>query len=627
MKLRRILALLLASMFIFTACGDGDDEAYRIVKLIEYSGQVSYTRDDKTKDVYKNMNFENGDILETKEQSSASLSLDGNKTMTLSENTILEMKAEGDKDNTRTTINLKAGEIVNELTEPLKSGELYEIRTSNASVGVKGTTFLVRAEKDKTIIYCDTGVVEVKSDDKTEILTAQQGAIVENDTIEIVDKQQIVAMISDTSIEVLPSLADVTGNSENFGVTNLPEGYKIYNSAYIDENTPPYDTGIPSVLPVADSGRLDKYAVIAPEKPNEVMFYDEDGYIVCTVGIDELGKAYATTYTIDGNIPVIHREMTYEDNTVNLTKTDKIYEINRNSEDVEIYIPPVENSVASVTLYYTVTYHECENYIDDNGTPVQSIVLENKGDFIYNFGLMRDGFVTFRAQQVVLGSEGAMSIDKNYFAKLEFENKPSDSVTQPPQDDSTATPVNFGILNIPDGYEVYEYADEKFWADNPEVPKPTGDTYGYVMYDRSQGKVYYYSEYDGYILKSAVISDDGVTMTAYEYIDVEVPVISSKYYYTDSTLSTYTGYDVYRRTEGFEAVDGEIQFLDVECSYQVEQESGTETIGQSAAEVTYTLKEESGIMVLHISYKATLWGEPPTNNITEEYVYKLKLDE
>ncbi len=49
-------------MLIFVACGERDDrddhKDYRIIKLIDYTGQVSCVREEKTQEVYKNMNFE-----------------------------------------------------------------------------------------------------------------------------------------------------------------------------------------------------------------------------------------------------------------------------------------------------------------------------------------------------------------------------------------------------------------------------------------------------------------------------------------------------------------------------------------------------------------------------------------
>ncbi len=82
------LALCFAMTFTLASCKDGDkDESYRIIKLVSFEGSVTYTRDDKTKDVYKNMNFESGDDLKTGEQSNATLALDSDTKIPRAEQT------------------------------------------------------------------------------------------------------------------------------------------------------------------------------------------------------------------------------------------------------------------------------------------------------------------------------------------------------------------------------------------------------------------------------------------------------------------------------------------------------------------------------------------------------------
>ncbi len=189
-KLRLSAMIILSFALLLTACAKED--SYRIVKLKTYEGDVIYTRDDKTDEVYINMNFENGDTVETGKKSSATISLDSDKTLYMQEMTEILMEAEGDAKDSRTVIHLESGEIINEITEPLTSGALYEIKTSNASIGVQGTTFLVRYEEERTIVYCEIGKVKVVADDgERKTVGAGEGVIVEDDKILEIPSEEI----------------------------------------------------------------------------------------------------------------------------------------------------------------------------------------------------------------------------------------------------------------------------------------------------------------------------------------------------------------------------------------------------------------------------------------------------
>ncbi len=279
-------ALCFAMTFTLASCKDGDkDESYRIIKLVSFEGSVTYTRDDKTKDVYKNMNFESGDDLKTGEQSNATLALDSDKKITLAAQPEINMKAAGDEDDSRTYIDLKSGEILNEINEPLKSGALYEVKTSNATVGVKGTIFLVKAEDDRTIVYCEKGVVEIKSEEKTEQITANQAAVVENGTVSIVPVEEIKDSVSEASQQRFWGNGN---NDETYGITNLRDGWSV-------EKT--------------DSG---EYILIDELNPNRKDHYDADGVLSWTeIEYPDENRRETISYTLVGDAVLPQRYMEY----------------------------------------------------------------------------------------------------------------------------------------------------------------------------------------------------------------------------------------------------------------------------------------------------------------------------
>ncbi len=208
MKKNKIVGAMLSLLMIMTmlACGE---ESYRIVKLMEKEGTVTYTRDEEIADVYENMNFENGDSVATAEESSAKLSLDADKFLTMGANTSIQMVAEGNETDSLTTITLNQGEISCEIQNALSANSLYEVKTSNATIGVHGTIFYVKAGEDRTIVYCENGEVEVTSGALTQTLLPSEAVIVEKGTITETSIENILDEVSDVAGTVLTKLAQM----------------------------------------------------------------------------------------------------------------------------------------------------------------------------------------------------------------------------------------------------------------------------------------------------------------------------------------------------------------------------------------------------------------------------------
>ena len=121
----------------------GKTDAYRVIKIFDMSGKADVERSAVVLDAYKGMNLESGDVLSVHEDSTAQISLDGDKFILLDRNTVMEMKAEGTPSDSRTTINLVSGTILNELTQPLSDHSVYEVNTPKATMAVRGTEFTV----------------------------------------------------------------------------------------------------------------------------------------------------------------------------------------------------------------------------------------------------------------------------------------------------------------------------------------------------------------------------------------------------------------------------------------------------------------------------------------------------
>lgn len=143
------------------------EDSYRVLKVFELEGEAIVSRENTGDlDAYEGMNLESGDMLTVGEDSSIRLQLDDDKYLLLDEGTIIELIAEGDSADSKTTIDLKEGTILNEISNPLSDNSTYEVTTPKATMAVRGTSFMVSVKimgENSCIVDEDTfhGLVEI----------------------------------------------------------------------------------------------------------------------------------------------------------------------------------------------------------------------------------------------------------------------------------------------------------------------------------------------------------------------------------------------------------------------------------------------------------------------------------
>ncbi|MGN1100676.1 MAG: FecR domain-containing protein, partial [Huintestinicola sp.] len=143
------------------------EDAYRVLKVFEMTGSAVVERSGSgSLDAYVGMNLESGDTLTVSDDSTLRISMDSDKYVLLDSGTVLELTAAGTSSDSRTSINLKQGTILNEITTPLSANSSYEVATPKATMAVRGTSFTVSVTDDSEggyIIREDTfnGMVEV----------------------------------------------------------------------------------------------------------------------------------------------------------------------------------------------------------------------------------------------------------------------------------------------------------------------------------------------------------------------------------------------------------------------------------------------------------------------------------
>ncbi len=193
---------------------------YRSVKLDEYEGSVSLTRQDKTVEPYKGVMLIPGDFVETMQDSFAALSVDNDKHLGVKENTKLSINAAGTDTNGKVTIDLEYGEALFEIENKLNVDSSFEVSTPNAVLAVRGTTFDVYYSKEENTskINVEEGTVAVNygADYKKQlILNAGESVII-------------------TGYEVLN---DSTGESEEQSDTETNDGEYLFDISrqFVDE--------------------------------------------------------------------------------------------------------------------------------------------------------------------------------------------------------------------------------------------------------------------------------------------------------------------------------------------------------------------------------------------------------
>lgn len=145
----------------------GRDETYRVLKVFEMNGSSVITREKLGDiDAYVGMNLENGDTINVGEESTLRLVLDNDKYVLLDSGTVMKLNAAGNASDSRTSIELQKGTILNEITNPLSANSSYEVATPKATMAVRGTSFVVSVAENpdgsyNINVYTFDGKVEV----------------------------------------------------------------------------------------------------------------------------------------------------------------------------------------------------------------------------------------------------------------------------------------------------------------------------------------------------------------------------------------------------------------------------------------------------------------------------------
>lgn len=163
------------------------NKGHRVIKVESFSGEVTLERDDSEKEIFADMNLKTKDTITTGADGLIGLLVDEDKNIAAIENTCFAIVSEGDEKKGALKIELKYGTSLIEIENKLPDGSSFEVKTSNASLSVRGTIFEVSyiPETNTTILKVMEGIVQADTNIGTDMVNAKEMAIITDDKIEI----------------------------------------------------------------------------------------------------------------------------------------------------------------------------------------------------------------------------------------------------------------------------------------------------------------------------------------------------------------------------------------------------------------------------------------------------------
>jgi hypothetical protein len=199
--------LLLVAYVTFTK------ETKMVGKVLTLSGLVEVMKDgsDELVKVFPNMQFTQGDLIQTGEDGRAGLMLDENKEIEIAPDTRLafnELVKTFNANKGKSYLYLHEGKVKIKISEKLDGDSRFNIETPNAIMGVMGTEFYVYYDGKGTWVGVIEGQVEaIAGDDRTILVPNNRSVYIYDDgTIEEFDltneeQQEMIRLFSEYGIK------------------------------------------------------------------------------------------------------------------------------------------------------------------------------------------------------------------------------------------------------------------------------------------------------------------------------------------------------------------------------------------------------------------------------------------
>ena len=154
-------------------------KSYRIIKLEEYSGDVTISRKNAFLELFNGLQLLSGDESATGEESVMSLLIDSDKHMLVTPNTKFEVKATGSEEKGKVKIDIQEGKAFFDIENKLNGNSSFDVITPNATTSIRGTDFAVTYDSAdlSTHVFVDHGTVEVFYGNNQSILVNDKEAV------------------------------------------------------------------------------------------------------------------------------------------------------------------------------------------------------------------------------------------------------------------------------------------------------------------------------------------------------------------------------------------------------------------------------------------------------------------
>lgn len=165
MLTKKLIALLLSVVLLLgiTACGEapsGDNTAAiaRQAVISQLSGEARILRGDGSAEkAAVGSILLSGDSVLTEEGAVATLSLDDDKTLTVSPSSEIMFSTLTEDGGTKTVILIKRGSLANSVDQKLGAGDIYEVCTGDMTMAIRGTDAYIEATPNGTVVTLLTG--------------------------------------------------------------------------------------------------------------------------------------------------------------------------------------------------------------------------------------------------------------------------------------------------------------------------------------------------------------------------------------------------------------------------------------------------------------------------------------
>ena len=216
---------------LFPGCSAA--EAYRLVKVNSFEGEVSVQREEKLS-AFEGLQLVSEDRVEVGNESLLELLADSDKHIVAEENTGFVIESEGTEENGSIRIDLLYGKSLFTIDNKLPDNSTFDVKTPNATLSVRGTSFSVAydPEEETTEVEVFSGKVLIICDDKE--LYLEKG-----ETATIRTKDGITEIISNS-----PSYNSSTATSATTTTTTAEET-TVPETTTIETTTPETTTTTP----------------------------------------------------------------------------------------------------------------------------------------------------------------------------------------------------------------------------------------------------------------------------------------------------------------------------------------------------------------------------------------------